>query len=81
LQTREFDVEAGSQRLDGQSLGQSGHAFEQDVAVGEQPDGQALDQIVLTDDDFPDFTEKGADKRAGPLHFLVYGTDSCIHMY
>ena len=49
------------------------------MAVGQQPDDQTLDQIILTDDDLADLAKKGADKRAGPLHFLIYGTDTCIH--
>ncbi len=32
---------------DGKRLGQTGHAFEQHVAVGEQADQQALDQLFL----------------------------------
>ena len=40
---------AGGERLDRQRLGQAGHAFEQDVAVGEQPDEQAVDQMLLAD--------------------------------
>ena len=34
------------ERADGQRFRQAGHAFEQDVAVGEQADEQALDQMV-----------------------------------
>ena len=39
------------QGLDGQGLGQAGHAFEQAVALGQQADEEALDGPVLADDD------------------------------
>lgn len=35
----------------GQRLGHAGHTFEQHVPLGQQPDQQPLDQLVLTDDD------------------------------
>ena len=37
--------------LDGHRLGQAGHAFDEDVAAGEQRDDQPLQQVVLADDD------------------------------
>ena len=38
------------QRLDGERLGQTGHAFEEAVAVGEQAREHALQRTVLADD-------------------------------
>jgi hypothetical protein len=37
---------------------QARHAFEEDVAVGGQADDQALDQILLPDNNFPDLDER-----------------------
>ncbi len=48
--------------FDRQGLGQAGHAFEQDMAVGEQPDDQPFDQVALADDDFTHFAHERADK-------------------
>ena len=58
---------AAGQGLDGKGFGQAGHAFEQDVAVGQQADDQAFDQIILADDDLADFAKKRAHKSAGPV--------------
>ena len=35
-------------------LARPGHALEQDVAAGEQADEQALDHVLLADDDLAD---------------------------
>ncbi len=43
------------ERADGKCFGQAGNAFEQDVAVGEQADEQAVDELFLADDDVGDF--------------------------
>ena len=49
---RRWKRACGSSRRasDGERLGQARHAFEQDVAVGQQADDQPLDQVVLADD-------------------------------
>ena len=44
--------------LDGEGLGQAGHALEQHVAPGEQADEEALDGPVLADDDLLDLEER-----------------------
>ena len=38
------------QRLDGRRLGQARHALQEDVPVGQQPDQQAGDHLLLADD-------------------------------
>ncbi len=53
--------DAGGQGLERQGFGQAGHAFQQDVAVGEQGDQQPVEQVLLADDD--------------PGHFLLQGRD------
>ena len=47
-------LNAGGHRLDRQRLGQAGHAFEQNVTVGEQSEQKPVDQIFLSDDDVTD---------------------------
>ena len=44
-------------RQRGNQLGfaESGHAFEQNVAAGEQAHDHAIDDVVVADDDFRDF--------------------------
>ncbi|MND08086.1 hypothetical protein D3C83_304800 [compost metagenome] len=49
------------QYADGKRLGQTGHAFEQHVAVGEQPDQQAVHQLFLANNDFPNLGSQRAD--------------------
>ena len=39
------------QRLDGQRLGQAGHAFDQQVALCQHGDQHAFEKAVLADDD------------------------------
>ena len=50
-------VEAGGERLDGAGLGEAGGAFDQQVAAGEDADGEALDQALVAD-------EAGGDRLA-----------------
>ena len=50
------------QRVHGQRLREAGHAFDQDVAVAEQRDQQAVDQIALADDDARNLVADGADE-------------------
>ena len=68
LQTLEIRSESRRQRLDGERLGQTGHAFEQNVAVGEQAEQEPLDQILLANDDVSDLFSQ----RRNPLTQLLY---------
>ena len=76
-----FTLMRGGQGFDRQRLGQAGHAFEQDVAVGEQADDQPLGQIVLADDDLAEFVKQRVREGARFLDRFVDGTDSSIHFY
>ena len=58
------------ERLDGERLGQAGHAFEQHVAIGQQADEQAIDEILLPDDDARDFLLERRDPLAGFFDLL-----------
>ena len=65
LEAGERGVQRAGQRLDGEGFGQSGHAFEQDVAVAEQADQQAVHQPFLADEDLAHFIFHGLDPAAG----------------
>jgi hypothetical protein len=48
------------------------------MAIGEQANDEALDQVVLPDDDLADLGEERAGNCAGLLVFLVDGGDSGV---
>ena len=60
-------VDRLGERLDRQRLGQTGYAFEQHVAVGQQPDQQPVDHVALPDQQLADFF---ADAVEGSRSFL-----------
>jgi hypothetical protein len=58
LNAREVCLDGLGERADGERLGEAGDAFEEDVAVAEEADEQAVDEVLLADDDASDlFTE------------------------
>jgi len=79
LQALEFDVDARGEGLNRKGLGQTRHAFQKHVTIGEQANDQPLHKISLADDDLADFIQQGAHKRARLLHFLIDRANSCIH--
>ena len=62
---------ASDSRFDQQCLGQAGHAFQQDVAVGQQADQNALDQRFLADHDLVDFGQQVLHKDGFMLHLGI----------
>ena len=74
-----FTLMRGGEGFDGEGLGQAGHAFEEDMAVGEQADDQPLGQIILADDDFAQFVKQRVHKGARFLDCFVDCADSSIH--
>ena len=64
LQAREAPADHVGQRAHRQRLGHAGHAFEQQVAAGQQPDEHPLDHRVLPDDDLLDL-HQGALEQMG----------------
>ena len=80
LEAGEFDAEAGRQRFDRESFGEAGDAFEEDVAVGEEPDDEPFDEILLAYDDLAEFAEERSDKGAGRLDFFVDCSDAGVHV-
>ena len=56
LDALELHAKGAAEATDEQGLGEAGHAFEEDVAVGEEGDEQAFDDLVLADDGLADFS-------------------------
>ena len=67
---RNCPAEHLGQRLDGQRLGQAGHALEQHVAAGQQRDEQALEHRVLADDHPLELIQRVLEARARVLDDL-----------
>jgi hypothetical protein len=76
LDAMEGGMDGGGQGADAHGLGQAGHAFEQHVAVGQQPDQQPVHQLFLADDDPAHFCPQPADPAGCRLHLLV---QRCAH--
>ena len=51
LQALKPSLDARRQRFDGERLGQPGHAFEQNMAVGEQAEQESINEILLANND------------------------------
>ena len=51
-------AEDGGRRLDGERLGQAGHALDQEVAAGDEADEDALEHLVLARDDALDLDQR-----------------------
>ncbi len=62
LHARELGVDRVAHRAHGERLGEPGDAFEQDVTAREQPHQNALDHLLLTDDDLADFGRQVVDE-------------------
>ena len=77
LDAIELGLHRRGERAHGERLGQARNAFEQHVAVGQQPDQQALDQLFLADDDVGDFLPQrfNPSRRLADLFF-----DRLIHV-
>lgn len=58
LDALELDAESGAEALDEEGFGEAGHALEQDMAIGQERNEQALDDIGLADDGLVDFLMK-----------------------
>jgi len=80
LEPGEFDADTVGEGFDGECFGESGDAFKEDMAVGEQADDEALDEVTLPDDDLADFGEEGADESASALNFFVDCSNSSFHV-
>src|SRR5262249_22710762 len=67
------------ERLDGECLGEPRHAFEQHVAVGEEPDEQPIDEGALADDDGRDLLAQPPSEARALAHALVDGGNASVH--
>ena len=65
LQALERAAEHVGDRLDGQGLGQAGHALEQHVAAGQQRHEHALEHRLLADDHPLDLEQRGLERVVG----------------
>lgn len=50
------------------------------MAVGQEADDEALDEVGLADDDLADFVEEGTDEGGGALDFVVDCFDAGAHV-
>src|SRR5262249_58885886 len=66
-------------RLDGERLGETRHAFEQDVPVGEEPDEEPIDQDALAHDHGGDLLAQPDGEARALAHALVDGGDAGVH--
>ncbi len=81
LDARKAGLDGLGHGLDQQGLGQAGHAFQQDVAVGQQRDQDALDHGLLPHHDGVDVGQEVVQKERLPLHLGVQLPDACdIHV-
>ena len=69
----ELSGDGGGESLDGGGLGQAGHALEQHVAVAEEADEEAVDQVLLTDDDAGDLLTESRHPGAGGVDGVGHG--------
>jgi hypothetical protein len=75
LDAGELRVDRVAQRADRERLGEAGDALEQDVPARQQPDQDALDHVLLADDDLADLVQQAVDEGALLGDQLVQGTD------
>ena len=71
LDAMERGMDGRGQGADAHGLGQAGHAFEQHVAIGQQPDQQPVHQLLLADDDPANLRAQPTNPAGRSLHLLV----------
>ena len=71
LDALETGVNAIGQTLHSSGLGQTRHAFDQDVAIGEEAKQHAVDQIILADDHPVNLFGQALKRFAGGLDALA----------
>ena len=69
LDALELDADGRAERSDEEGLGEAGHAFEEDVAVGQQGDQHAFDDSFLADDGLANFVAE----FLGPIRTVDHG--------
>ena len=73
LEALELAAERVGERLDGQRLGQAGHAFEEHVPAGQQRHEQPLEHRLLADDDPLDLEHRRLERGVRLARRLVAG--------
>ena len=73
LDAREIGLDGLRQRAHRQGFRQAGDALEQDVAVAQQADEEAVDQVLLTDDDAGDLLTESRHPGAGGVDGVGHG--------
>ncbi len=71
LDAHEAGADAVGQGVHGERLGQAGDALDEDVAVAEKRDEEAVDEVALADDDLADLGSHGLDELRMSLHTPV----------
>ena len=65
LDSGEAEFHGSGEGVDGEGLGEAGHSFEEDMAVAEHADDEAIDEFFLSDEDAADFVFDAVDPRTG----------------
>ncbi len=73
LNAAEIHIHRLAEGLDGQRLGQSRHAFEEDMSIGKQADEQVVDHAFLADDAFAHLVTEWVDEPAGRCYAVGQG--------
>jgi len=55
LKTAEAQTHGARERFERQGFGETGHAFKENMTVADEPDNEALDEVLLPDDHAADF--------------------------
>ncbi len=67
LNARILQMQDAAERAQQGGLAEAGHAFEQNMAAGEQADQDAIDHVLLADDDLADFLAHLIEMTGGEL--------------
>src|SRR5207237_482327 len=65
---------------DGERLGEAGHTLEEDVAIAEQANEDALEHVALADDDLTGLLVEDLDEGAFFLHLFGERADGRVHV-
>lgn len=68
LDAFEIDAEGSGKAFDQEGFGQAGHAFEENVTVGQEGDEEPFDDGFLANDRFVDFAANFFGPRTGGIH-------------
>ena len=78
LQPLKLHLRGRRERFERERLRQAGHAFQKDVAVGDEADEQAVHEMFLANEDAADFLAQRRDPRGILAHGFVDGLDALV---